>query len=188
MREKWRSTPIATVHRRPENCMSASHLCTNGWEKHHRAFLDVVEGFEMYNFGIHCLEHFSSKIWRNSHLNRVTPNGFGTRPHTRAARVTSRPTTSAPPPYVAIHACWDGPVTTGPCAVPRAPVCGTCGPPGQRHAPHPYDRAAFGHWPAATPTSRHWPSPPVHRAPPFLHATTHCATTLVTPSPRHTRL
>jgi hypothetical protein len=43
--------------------------------------------------------------------------------------------------------------------------------------------AAFGHWPVAPPAGRHWSSP---LAPPLPHAATHCATTLVIPSPRHT--
>jgi hypothetical protein len=34
-------------------------LCKNRGEKHHRAFVKVVEGSEIYNFSIHHLVHFS---------------------------------------------------------------------------------------------------------------------------------
>jgi hypothetical protein len=37
-------------------------LCKNREEKHPRAFVKVVEGSEIYNFLIHHLVHFSSKI------------------------------------------------------------------------------------------------------------------------------
>jgi hypothetical protein len=39
-------------------------LCKNRGEKHHRAFVKVVEGSEIYNFPIHHLVNFSYKILR----------------------------------------------------------------------------------------------------------------------------
>jgi hypothetical protein len=41
-----------------------SNLCKNRGEKHHRAFVKVVEGSEIYNFPIHHLVNFSYKILR----------------------------------------------------------------------------------------------------------------------------
>jgi hypothetical protein len=41
-------------------------LCKNRWEKHHSAFVKVVEGSKIYNFPIHHLVHFSSKFGRKS--------------------------------------------------------------------------------------------------------------------------
>jgi hypothetical protein len=56
-----------------------------GREKHPRAFLEVVGGNEMYNFGTHCLEHFSCKILRNQQSNKVTLKWFASeRAGTRA--------------------------------------------------------------------------------------------------------
>jgi hypothetical protein len=40
------------------------NLCKNRGEKHHIAFIKVVEGSEIYNFSIHHLVHFSYKILR----------------------------------------------------------------------------------------------------------------------------
>jgi hypothetical protein len=74
----------------------AGSWCKNGWEKHYRAFLEVVEGNEMYNFGIHCLEHFSCKILRNQQSNRVTLKWFA-REHEHARDVT--PSHVGLPPY-----------------------------------------------------------------------------------------
>jgi protein-arginine kinase activator protein McsA len=39
-----------------------SNLCKNCGQKHHRAFVKVVEGSEIYNFPIHQLVHFCYKI------------------------------------------------------------------------------------------------------------------------------
>jgi hypothetical protein len=65
--------------------------------------------------------HFGWKIWRNSHLNRVAPNGFGAGPRARAARATSHSVTSAPPPYVAVHACRGQPAYSGLCVALPSP-------------------------------------------------------------------
>jgi hypothetical protein len=107
--------------------MLAFHLWNNDWEKHPRAFLEVVEGYEMYSFGIHCLEHFSSKIWRESLLNRVTPNGFGTGPRVRAhawrrVRLAAQPTDQA---QTSVHRCDHRshnptPTSTPSSSLPRA--------------------------------------------------------------------
>jgi hypothetical protein len=43
-----------------------SSLCKIRWEKHHRAFVKVVEGSLIYNFAIYCLVHFSSNFGRKA--------------------------------------------------------------------------------------------------------------------------
>jgi hypothetical protein len=42
------------------------NLCKICWEKHHRAFVEVVEGSEIYNFAIYPLMHFSSSFGRKT--------------------------------------------------------------------------------------------------------------------------
>jgi hypothetical protein len=37
-------------------------LVKNRWAKHHRAFIKVIEGSEIYNFAFYHLVHFSLKI------------------------------------------------------------------------------------------------------------------------------
>jgi hypothetical protein len=49
-------------------------LCKNYGEKHHRAFVKVVEGSEIYNFPIHHLVHFSYKILNYTQSNQDTPS------------------------------------------------------------------------------------------------------------------
>jgi hypothetical protein len=50
----------------------ACNLCTNGWEKGHTPFVKVVEDQEIYNFAIHCLDHFCSTFWSFGRSNRAT--------------------------------------------------------------------------------------------------------------------
>jgi hypothetical protein len=45
--------------------------------KHLRAFVKVVEGSEIYNFGIHCSVHFSSSFGRKPCSKLPSRNGFG---------------------------------------------------------------------------------------------------------------
>jgi hypothetical protein len=75
MGEKLWSTPIVTIHQRPTNHQLGMQFMQNWLRKHPRAFLEVVEGFEMYNFGIHCLEHFNCKRLRKTQSNLPKPNG-----------------------------------------------------------------------------------------------------------------
>jgi hypothetical protein len=49
-------------------------LCKIRGEKHHMAFVKVVEGSEIYNFPIHHFVHFYSKFWIISCSNRGTAN------------------------------------------------------------------------------------------------------------------
>jgi hypothetical protein len=44
----------------------ACKLCKICREKHPRAFVDVVEGSEIYNFPIHQFVHFYSNFWSSS--------------------------------------------------------------------------------------------------------------------------
>jgi hypothetical protein len=44
----------------------ACYLWTVGQEKPYTAFVEVVEGWLIYNFPIYRLDHFSSKILRKS--------------------------------------------------------------------------------------------------------------------------
>jgi hypothetical protein len=50
-----------------------SSLCKNRWEKHHRAFIKVVEGPKIYNFAYYTSEHFSCKIWSKTRSNMGKP-------------------------------------------------------------------------------------------------------------------
>jgi hypothetical protein len=69
-------------------------LCKNRWEKHHRAFVKVVEGSEIYSFPIHHLVHFSSKFERKSCLKWPKLKQF-------RARARSMPRPRAAPPEAA---------------------------------------------------------------------------------------
>jgi hypothetical protein len=51
-----------------------SNLCKNRGEKHHRAFVKVLEGSEIYNFAFYSSVNFSCKIGRKSQLNIATRN------------------------------------------------------------------------------------------------------------------
>jgi hypothetical protein len=48
----------------------------NGWEKPHTPFVEVVEGYEIYNFPIIHLVHFSWKSWRKTQSKGASRNGF----------------------------------------------------------------------------------------------------------------
>jgi hypothetical protein len=54
------------------NSKFGSNLCKNRGEKHHTAFVKVVEGSEIDNFPIHHFVHFYSNFWRFSRSNRGT--------------------------------------------------------------------------------------------------------------------
>jgi hypothetical protein len=41
-------------------------LCKIHRDKHYTAFVNVIEGSEIYNFCIHCSEHFSSSFGRKT--------------------------------------------------------------------------------------------------------------------------
>jgi hypothetical protein len=53
--------------------MLASRFCKIHGEKHPRAFVKVVEGSEISNFGIHCSVHFSTNFWSKSQSNQSAP-------------------------------------------------------------------------------------------------------------------
>jgi hypothetical protein len=74
----------------------ACDLCTTGWEKDPTPFEEVVEGRQIYNFGIQLFAHFGSKIWRKTRSNRAKQilNGVDrahARDVARDAGVTHRP-------------------------------------------------------------------------------------------------
>jgi hypothetical protein len=75
------------------------NLCKNCWEKHHRAFVKVVEGSVIYNFPIHHLVHFYSNFWRFSRSNQGTVKQFRVSRALRRdiARLRRPPSASAPP-------------------------------------------------------------------------------------------
>jgi hypothetical protein len=45
-----------------KTCILACNLCKICWEKHHRAFVEVVEGSDLYKFPYYHLVHFSSNL------------------------------------------------------------------------------------------------------------------------------
>jgi ribosome-binding protein aMBF1 (putative translation factor) len=53
--------------------MLASRFCKICGEKHPKAFVKVVEGSEISNFGIHCSVHFSTNFWSKSLSNQPAP-------------------------------------------------------------------------------------------------------------------
>jgi hypothetical protein len=53
--------------------MLASRFCKIRGEKHPKAFVKVVEGSEISNFGIHCSVHFSTNFWSKSQSNQPAP-------------------------------------------------------------------------------------------------------------------
>jgi hypothetical protein len=151
----------------------ACFLCTNGGEKDPTPFTKVVEQCKIYNFGIQRFAYFSSKILRKTLLNKATPNCLAperverghTRRRARPCRLHSRT-----PSYA--HAKVGRRLLVRPRRR-GAPVRGSVGP---GSAPR-VALACVGR------PRRLWSSP---LAPPLPHAATHCATTLVIPSPRHT--
>jgi hypothetical protein len=66
------SNAAAPVYRNRVNSKFGSNLCKNRGEKHHTAFVKVVEGSEIDNFPIHHFVHFYSNFWRFSCSNRGT--------------------------------------------------------------------------------------------------------------------
>jgi hypothetical protein len=76
--------------------MLASLPCKICWEKHHTAFVKVVEGSEIYNFPIHTLVHFYFKIGSKSRTNKGTVKQFGARARRRAPIRAAPPSASGP--------------------------------------------------------------------------------------------
>jgi hypothetical protein len=62
-------------------------LCKIGWAKHHRAFVEVVEGPEISNFAYYSSVHFSSKFGRKAWSKWPKPNW--TRPRNAPPRSRS---------------------------------------------------------------------------------------------------
>jgi hypothetical protein len=95
-----------------------SNLCKNYGEKHHRAFVNVVEGSEIYNFAFYSV-HFSCKIGRKSQVNIATrnnPRGWNVPPRSstprRAVHAVHRCTRTprwARDPHSVRHTPWDAP-------------------------------------------------------------------------------
>jgi hypothetical protein len=115
------------------------NLCKICWDKHHTAFVKVVEGSEIYNFPIHHSSHFSWKFLRKTPWNRSTPkcsSANATPPTRRAAR---RPRVRAPTalgihaahlprPHAPSQGC-PAPLDTLGLAPRHAPVTSRAGPP-----------------------------------------------------------
>jgi hypothetical protein len=70
--EKLGQLAVPPVHRNMAT-FNGSNLCKIRWEKHHAAFVKVVEGSEIYNFPIHYFVHFYSKILRKTRSNVASP-------------------------------------------------------------------------------------------------------------------
>jgi hypothetical protein len=91
--------------------------------------------------------------------------------------------------FTAVRRCARTPRQADDCWSVRgveALLCVVLWAPDPRHALRLHasaGRAAFVHWPVASPAGHHWSSP---LAPPLPHVATHCATTIVIPSLRHT--
>jgi hypothetical protein len=119
-------------------------LCKTGWEKHHRDFVEVVEGPEISNFSYYSSVHFSSKFGRKSWSKLPKPNwtrrwNANARPRRRLCHVGS-------PTYATIRACRGGPTTAGLCAAPLLMHPLPCGAPSRagRTAPPFVRRTARG--------------------------------------------
>jgi hypothetical protein len=134
MGEKAWSMPPVTIHRHQERFKVGKHFMqkTRG-EYHLRAFVTVVEGSEVYKFGINIMRHFSSKFWRKFGLNSARPkqNHAGTRApatwstdsaraHARVADWVQTPRGSLP------HKCAVGhPMPSTPCCLGSRAPCST---------------------------------------------------------------
>jgi hypothetical protein len=70
--------------------MFGSVLCQIRSEKHHTAFVKVVEGSEIYNFPIHYFVHFYSTFWSYTCSNRDTGKQFGRAVPCRASAHATR--------------------------------------------------------------------------------------------------
>jgi hypothetical protein len=71
MREKGKSTPRVTIHRRPENSQLGMRIVHNWLRKPQTPFVEVVEGWKIYNFPIDHLVHFYFKILSFQQSNRA---------------------------------------------------------------------------------------------------------------------
>jgi hypothetical protein len=80
--------------------MFGCDLCRIRWEKHPRAFVQAVEGCEIYNFPIHHSVHFSWNILRKTQSNRGTLKRFrvGARPRAALRAHPCRATRAPAPP------------------------------------------------------------------------------------------
>jgi hypothetical protein len=69
--------------------MFGSRLCKIRWEKHYTAFVNAVEGSEIYNFPIHHIVHFYSRFLRKTRSSRGSPQRSA--PEREHARATASP-------------------------------------------------------------------------------------------------
>jgi hypothetical protein len=76
MGEKCRSTPQVTIHQHPQICHLGMQFVHNWLKKGHTPFVKVVEDQEIYNFAIHCLDHFYSTFWSFCQSNMATWKHF----------------------------------------------------------------------------------------------------------------
>jgi hypothetical protein len=60
MGEKLKSMLLVIVNRHPENSQLGIQFVQKWLRKDPTPFVKVVEGQEIYNFVIHCLDHFCS--------------------------------------------------------------------------------------------------------------------------------
>jgi hypothetical protein len=131
----------------------ASLLCKIYLSKHHWAFVKVVEGSEIYNFGINSLMHFSYKISRKTWSNEAALKRFHAGTRARAVDIARRSTTAAAASsYTHVETCrWPSvhELRLSSCSRCRGALVGaTC-------------RARTGR--VAPPTCRHWPLPRARR-------------------------
>jgi hypothetical protein len=120
-----------------------------GWEKPHTAFVEVVEGTEIYNFAIYHLVHFCYKIVRKSWSTVLPWNSLRWNTLEREHAHDVAPSHVSLLPYLAVHACRGSPASRGSCAA----LFGTCA--WWRWAPWPV-HAVLAHRPHPLPTARHW--------------------------------
>jgi hypothetical protein len=88
-----------------------SNLCEIRWEKHHRAFVKVVEDSEIYNFPIHHLVHFSSKLGEKLGQSDLSWNNRAGTDRRRDVAAHRAPPPRCPSPVRAF---------SRPCAFPRS--------------------------------------------------------------------
>jgi hypothetical protein len=97
MREKAWSMLLATVHWRPGNNHLGIQIVHNWLRKSHTPFVKVVEDQGIYNFAIHCSDHFCSTFSSFGQSNRATWKNFG-HPALQTAARRRAPSCALPPP------------------------------------------------------------------------------------------
>jgi hypothetical protein len=93
-KKSW-STPIGVFHQRRENYKVGVQFMKNPFIKTPMRLCTVVEGSEIYNFGINTLMHFSYKILRKTRSKEAAPKHFHAGMRACALDVARRSTSAA---------------------------------------------------------------------------------------------